>query len=206
MTKTEENWFLRGGKRPEQEEPKEKKTVFCPNCGGENLSDEEYCTHCGHPIVVEPRFERDHMNRFVCQNCGKPYLDGAKFCPHCGAPLTGEPSTEEYCGCDYSSCPECGAKLENPDDIDACVCPACGWEPSIVHDGPKKFFVTAMRTKGIRQEAKVCVEADDEEDACCKVEAMIDDGDPDVDDWPWHDLPGDPDYTDVLVDEAEPAE
>lgn len=48
MTNEEMNWFLRGGKRPDPA-PKAP-VVVCQNCGGENLADEEQCTHCGAPL------------------------------------------------------------------------------------------------------------------------------------------------------------
>lgn len=48
MTNEEMNWFLRGGKRPD---PAPKAPVIaCQNCGGDNLADEEQCTHCGAPL------------------------------------------------------------------------------------------------------------------------------------------------------------
>lgn len=48
-TPEEMNWFLRGGKRPEPALPS-KAPVTCQNCGGDNLVDEEQCTHCGVPL------------------------------------------------------------------------------------------------------------------------------------------------------------
>lgn len=76
MTSEEMNWFLRGGKRPEptttddqaeecpdpavefvmeklashRARPKVDAPVTCQNCGGDNLADEEQCTHCGAPL------------------------------------------------------------------------------------------------------------------------------------------------------------
>ena len=43
--RTEEDWFLRGGERPKNNE--QTSVVTCQNCGGDNLADEEQCTHCG---------------------------------------------------------------------------------------------------------------------------------------------------------------
>lgn len=46
--KTMEDWFLRGGKRPKDEQAP---VVACQNCGGDNLADEECCTHCGAALA-----------------------------------------------------------------------------------------------------------------------------------------------------------
>lgn len=45
-----EDWFLRGGERPKKED-EQAPVVTCQNCGGENLADEEYCTHCGAALA-----------------------------------------------------------------------------------------------------------------------------------------------------------
>lgn len=52
MTNEEMNWFLRGGKRPEPALPSKAALVTCQNCGGDNLADEEICTHCGALLAV----------------------------------------------------------------------------------------------------------------------------------------------------------
>ena len=74
MTSDMENWFLRGGKRPEEngmqetlpEPPDEisldgddEDVVSCPHCGGENLAAEEYCTHCGLPLHGDDEDDED---------------------------------------------------------------------------------------------------------------------------------------------------
>ena len=194
MTKTEENWFLRGGKRPEQEEPKEK-TVFCPNCGGENLSDEEYCTHCGQPIVIEPRFEHDHMNRFACQNCGKPHLGGAKFCPHCGVPLAGEadegnPHDTDPCDeCDgRTRCDDCPHNLDRGDDGQDC------------DDDEREFEVTVSRFRTVKQEMRVTVFADCEDSAMEKAEYLAGNH---GDIYNWEDVEGSEEVDDIGAEEVE---
>lgn len=45
-----EDWFLRGGERPKNGGG-QKPVVTCQNCGGDNLADEEYCTHCGAALA-----------------------------------------------------------------------------------------------------------------------------------------------------------
>lgn len=61
ISKEMEDWFLRGGKRPEangmqetlpkpDENPVDDDVISCPHCGGENLASEKYCTHCGRPL------------------------------------------------------------------------------------------------------------------------------------------------------------
>ena len=50
--RTEEDWFLRGGERPKNDSEQMKTPVVtCQNCGGDNLADEEYCTHCGAAVA-----------------------------------------------------------------------------------------------------------------------------------------------------------
>jgi hypothetical protein len=50
--RTEEDWFLRGGERPKNDsEQMQTPVVTCQNCGGDNLADEEYCTHCGAALT-----------------------------------------------------------------------------------------------------------------------------------------------------------
>lgn len=75
--KTEEDWFLRGGERPQEKLPDppdeipvddgedfddDGDVVDCPHCGGENLASEECCTHCGQPLHDDDdEEERDFM-------------------------------------------------------------------------------------------------------------------------------------------------
>lgn len=74
-TKTEEDWFLRGGKRPDANNA----------YGNPDTSD-------GEPIEDEPGK--------VCQNCGIENLAENEHCVCCGAALTGGCPTDEYCGAD----------------------------------------------------------------------------------------------------------
>lgn len=78
-TKTEEDWFLRGGEKPQEKLPEppldgnDADVIDCPHCGGENLASEECCTHCGRPLYDEDDGdERDYVvtmtrTRTVCQ-------------------------------------------------------------------------------------------------------------------------------------------
>ena len=51
-SKEMEDWFLRGGKRPEMNGMQQvSHNLVCQNCGGENVPDEEYCTHCGAALT-----------------------------------------------------------------------------------------------------------------------------------------------------------
>lgn len=58
--RTVEDWFLRGGEKPRDNGMQAYvcgptiAVAVCQNCGGENLADEERCTHCGAPLVGEP--------------------------------------------------------------------------------------------------------------------------------------------------------
>lgn len=47
--KTMEDWFLRGGERPKND-GEHAPAGTCQNCG-DNLADEEYCTHCGAALT-----------------------------------------------------------------------------------------------------------------------------------------------------------
>lgn len=63
MARTEEDWFLRGGKRPDTadaygnpdahdgEPPEDEPGRTCPSCGIENLAEEEYCVCCGTSLT-----------------------------------------------------------------------------------------------------------------------------------------------------------
>jgi hypothetical protein len=60
--RTEEDWFLRGGERPpkpEQLPPPPAEIKICEICGGSNIGEEEYCTHCGTPLDRTPDSEDD---------------------------------------------------------------------------------------------------------------------------------------------------
>lgn len=71
MARNEEDWFLRGGERP--------------NPAKESGSDD---------VVRSDDF-------VTCQNCGQPWpAEVGELCPMCGASLAGGTSTAEYCGAD----------------------------------------------------------------------------------------------------------
>lgn len=71
MAKTQDDWFLRGGERPDPAE--------------ENSDD----------VVRSDDF------LVTCQNCGQSWpTEVGEICPMCGASLTGGASTAEYCGAD----------------------------------------------------------------------------------------------------------
>lgn len=59
-SKTMEDWFLRGGAKPQPAESENDnkdgmdpiiRLTFCQNCGGLNLSEEAECTHCGASLA-----------------------------------------------------------------------------------------------------------------------------------------------------------
>lgn len=102
--RTMEDWFLRGGEKPQENGMQAYvcgptvAVAVCQNCGGENLATEEYCTHCGAPLVGEPS---------TAEICGQ------ELCPECGHPL---PSELDDPGC---VCPRCGwAPSDDEDDED----------------------------------------------------------------------------------------
>lgn len=76
MAKTEEDWFLRGGKRPD--------------AAGAH----------GDPDARDGEPPEDDPGNKVCQNCGGENLAEETECTHCGASLTGGCPTGEYCGAD----------------------------------------------------------------------------------------------------------
>ena len=64
--RTEEDWFLRGGERPpkpEQLPPPPAEIKICEICGGSNIGEEEYCTHCGAALDRTPDSEDDRETR-----------------------------------------------------------------------------------------------------------------------------------------------
>ena len=80
--KTMEDWFLRGGERPKKED-EQAPVVTCQNCGGDNLADEECCTHCGAVLTggtsTEEYCGSEHGEN-PCDECdGRTKCDD---CPH----------------------------------------------------------------------------------------------------------------------------
>ena len=69
--RTGEDWFLRGGAKPQPAE-------------SENVKD-------GMDRIIGLQF---------CMNCGGVNFGGEAECTHCGASLTGGCPTDEYCGAD----------------------------------------------------------------------------------------------------------
>lgn len=78
-TKTEEDWFLRGGERPQGKLPDppdeipaddgedfdDGDVVDCPHCGGENLASEEFCTHCARPLHDDDDDDDEEVRDFI---------------------------------------------------------------------------------------------------------------------------------------------
>lgn len=55
--------------------------VRCPNCGGENRANQQFCGTCGAKLVTV-------MQQTVrCLNCGSQNVAGQQFCGACGARL-----------------------------------------------------------------------------------------------------------------------
>lgn len=85
--KTMEDWFLRGGKRPEKDGTRQaSRNLVCQNCGGENIPDEEYCTHCGAALTggaSTGEYCGSEHGENPCDECdGRTRCDD---CPHnCG--------------------------------------------------------------------------------------------------------------------------
>ena len=107
MAKTYEDWFKRGGERPPRDgrlppPPEETEipggddgnggrspVVTCRNCGGDNLADEECCTHCGSALAGDgadggaegpKEFEVKLLRtRHVCQTCTVRVLAASVF-------------------------------------------------------------------------------------------------------------------------------
>lgn len=130
-TPEEMNWFLRGGKHPEPALPS-KTPVVCQNCGGENLADEEQCTHCGAPLQGGTTTE---------EYCGGNDEDGVgdKICPECG-----------HCWpSDTEQCPMCHSTLRAPDQktwlVKVSQVKKCLWEGyvEIVADSRLEALVKA---------------------------------------------------------------
>ena len=88
--KTMEDWFLRGGERPKNDR-EQAPVVTCQNCGGDNLADEEYCTHCGAALTGGTSTE---------EYCGGDD-DGYDACEECE---------------DRSMCAKCHHAKNEPDD------------------------------------------------------------------------------------------
>lgn len=93
--KTMEDWFLRGGERPKND-CEQAPVVTCQNCGGDNLADEEYCTHCGAALTGGTSTE---------EYCGDDD-DGYDACEECE---------------DHSLCDKCHHAEGGPDDGEKAV-------------------------------------------------------------------------------------
>lgn len=54
IDRTMEDWFLRGGEKPQYNGMQTVAVAVCQNCGHENPADAERCKHCFAPLVGGP--------------------------------------------------------------------------------------------------------------------------------------------------------
>ena len=52
--------------------------LYCPDCGSEARTEDEFCRSCGHPIVTEATF---------CPECGIEVAPDSGYCGSCGASI-----------------------------------------------------------------------------------------------------------------------
>ena len=58
--------------------------MTCPNCGGQSVAGQQFCTTCGARLVGETQ-----QQAITCPNCGAQSVAGQQFCTACGASLLG---------------------------------------------------------------------------------------------------------------------
>lgn len=94
-SKAMEDWFLRGGERPQENEMQQAPVVTCQNCGGDNLADEEQCTHCGAPLQGGTTTGEYCGGDKVCPECGHCWPSDTERCPMCHSILS-SPDQKTY--------------------------------------------------------------------------------------------------------------
>lgn len=159
-SKAMEDWFLRGGERPQENGMQQAPVVICQNCGGDNLADEEYCTHCGAALTGGTSTE---------EYCGSEH--GENPCDECDG-LTRCDDCPHNCGDDddgYDACEECE---------DHSMCDKCHHVEGEPDDGEKAEYTVAVKYwRKVRYEAFVDVEADNPADAVAQAREMYEDMD-----------------------------
>ena len=92
-SKAMEDWFLRGGERPQENGMQQAPVITCQNCGGDNLADETECTHCGADLTVGTSTEEycggDDDGYDACEEC-----EDRSMCAKCHH-VKGEPDDGE---------------------------------------------------------------------------------------------------------------
>jgi RNA polymerase subunit RPABC4/transcription elongation factor Spt4 len=172
-TPEEMNWFLRGGKRPDPA-PKAP-VVVCQNCGGDNLADEEQCTHCGTPLQggITAAEYHDFLRGLVTPSDEPATGDRTKECPgnpavefvmeklasHRARPTIIGPSGD---GVGNKVCPECGHWW--PSDTE--YCPMC--HSTLRAPNQKTYLVKVSQVKRCLWEGYVEIIADSQLEAISK--------------------------------------